>query len=62
MLSEYSPCNHFAKDPPVIVTWEGQFIARLTVDSFFRAAVTDTTALEWLKDACAKTGVHPQRR
>jgi len=59
MLSEYSPCNHFAKDPPVIVTLEGQFIARLTVSSFVRAAATDTTVLEWLKDACEKTGAHP---
>jgi hypothetical protein len=43
----------------VIITREGQFIARLTVDSFFRAVVTDATVLEWLKDACEKTGVHP---
>jgi hypothetical protein len=50
--SNYSACNSFASDPPVIVTERGNYLGRLTVNEFSDGA-RDPQLNAWIGAVCA---------
>jgi hypothetical protein len=51
-FSEYSACNEFASDPPVIVTDRGQYLGRLTVSEFRGDSPYEPTLNGWIRAVC----------
>ena len=50
--SASSACNPYASDPPVVVTRQGAFVGRLTMNQYMRGAITDTNIVNWLTALC----------
>lgn len=53
-FSNFSPCNEFATEPPVIVDQNGNFYGRLTLNTMHRQANTEELLLQWLKTKVCK--------
>ena len=53
-FSNFSPCNEFATEPPVIVDQNGNFYGRLTVNTMHRQANREEWFLQWLRTKVCK--------
>ena len=51
-FGNYSACNGYASDPPVVVTAQGEFVGRLTLNTYARGAITDERVIQWLNRLC----------
>ena len=46
--SDYSACNRFAQDPPIVVDENGNRYGTLTLNNFHRDAIQDREVVSWL--------------
>ena len=53
-FSQYSACNPYASDPPVIVEEDGTYLGRLTLNRFHRQIGIGARYYDWLHDSVCK--------
>ena len=51
--SSYSACNVYASDPPIVTGGEGGYYGKLTLNTFARDAITNSTIVAWLTGVCS---------
>ena len=54
--SQYSACNPYASDPPVIVEEDGTYLGRLTLNRYHSQIGTGTRYYGWLHDSVCNQG------